>query len=98
MFVCMVTVIQWMSTGFFLFLAVHLIPLRAFSKGSLKVEPGSLGQWVGVHASACRGRGEILHRPNVTEFREASGLRRVHHGFSPEGRPPGRWGPNHVTG
>jgi len=39
---------------------MHLMPPQALSKGNLKVElqPGSLGQWVGVHASACRGQGE----------------------------------------
>src|SRR5439155_15964324 len=39
---------------------MHLIPLRALSKGNLKVElqPGSPDQRVGVHALACRGQGE----------------------------------------
>jgi len=39
---------------------MHLIPLRAVSKGNLKVElqPGTPVRRVGVHASACRGQEE----------------------------------------
>ena len=64
MFVCMVTVIQWMSTGFFLFLAVHLIPLRAFSKGNLKVElqPGSLAHRVGFTLQGAEAKGNQMHK------------------------------------